>query len=433
MRLPEAKIKEAIVHPEKLVRQEALLYFADCYSRDAEVMPQAIQAIETYGRRDAFLYFHVLAHLAQTEATVEWTIKELHPEEDKAEDQDSYFPTLSRLLCSADPQLLAPRADEILQAPGFFKELLPGFRESLQLASWNADQCWKELERICTEGVGKNHSSDVDFGHARRVVETLARQGEKSADRILDLLGKEVEDFDTDPMTWLEVFLVELAGEMRLERAIPLIVKKLHECGEVLSEECVEALGKIGTDEAAEAVTEGWLEAEWDYRLYATSALEKIHSDTTVRKCLELLPQDQNLDIRTKLADALLGQMAEEGIELVREMVGRQDYDPVSVDLISHLVVVSTILGVTFPEYPIWKQKAEEKLAKQERRMKEMRGFFQAPVKPALPPKPSPAKEQHSFLERKPFPFIHTEKQVGRNDSCPCGSGKKFKNCCLKK
>jgi hypothetical protein len=35
MRLPEAKIKEAIVHTEMLVRQEVLLYFADCHSRDA--------------------------------------------------------------------------------------------------------------------------------------------------------------------------------------------------------------------------------------------------------------------------------------------------------------------------------------------------------------------------------------------------------------
>src|SRR5262245_44914252 len=115
MRLPEAKIKEAIAHPEKLVRQEALLYFADCYSRDAEVMPLAIEAIETYGRSDAFLHVHVLAHLAQTEATVEWAIRELHRGEDKVEDRDSYFPALSRLLCRADPHLVAPRADQILQ------------------------------------------------------------------------------------------------------------------------------------------------------------------------------------------------------------------------------------------------------------------------------------------------------------------------------
>ena len=27
-------------------------------------------------------------------------------------------------------------------------------------------------------------------------------------------------------------------------------------------------------------------------------------------------------------------------------------------------------------------------------------------------------------------PFLNTLKDVGRNDPCPCGSGKKFKKCC---
>jgi len=80
MRLPEAKIREALAHPDKLVRQEALLYFADCHSRDAEVMPLAIKAIETYGRSGAFLHVHVLAQLAQTEATVEWAINSARKE-----------------------------------------------------------------------------------------------------------------------------------------------------------------------------------------------------------------------------------------------------------------------------------------------------------------------------------------------------------------
>src|SRR5208283_3636377 len=292
--------------------------------------------------------------------------------------------------------------------------------ERLQLASWNTEQCWRELERISTEGVGKPYSSDVDLGHARRVVEALARQGDKDVDRVLDLLATKVEDLETDPMGWLEIFLVMLAGEMRLEPAIPPVVGKLHECGDLLSEECVEALGKIGTDAAARAVTEGWLEAEWDYRLYATSALEGIHSDTTVRKCLELLTQDADLVIRTKLADVLLGQFADEGIEPVREMVQRQAYDPMNSDLMRKLVAVSTVLGVTFPEYSIWKRATEEKLAEQVRRMKEMWGFRQAPPK-ALPAKPAPARAD--FLERKPAPFLRTDKRVGRNDPCPCGSG----------
>jgi preprotein translocase subunit SecA len=31
---------------------------------------------------------------------------------------------------------------------------------------------------------------------------------------------------------------------------------------------------------------------------------------------------------------------------------------------------------------------------------------------------------------QKPQPLVKTEKKVGRNDPCPCGSGKKYKNCC---
>jgi hypothetical protein len=429
MRLPEAKIKEAILHPEKLVRQEALLYFAGCYSRDAEVMPLAIRAIDTYGRAQAFPRVYLLPQLAQTEATVEWGVRELHREEDRAEDEDSYFPALSRLLCSADLRLVAPRAEEVLRAPGFSTELVPEFRERLRLASWDADQCWKELERICAEAVGKEDSSDVDWDHAGRVVEALACQGAGSADHILDLLGQEVEDFETDPMAWLEIFLVTLAGELRLQRAIPLIVKKLHACGDVLSEECVEALAKIGTDEAAEAVAEGWLQAEWDYRLYATDALEKIHSDTTVRKCLELLPRDPDLDIRTHLADGLLGQFADEGIEPVRVMVQRRAYDQTISNLMERLVTVSTVLGVTFAEYPIWKRRAEEEQARLERRMKAMRSSWQAPAEPTPPPAPPAAPDE--FPERKPAPFLRTEKPVGRNEPCPCGSGKKFKKCCM--
>lgn len=28
-------------------------------------------------------------------------------------------------------------------------------------------------------------------------------------------------------------------------------------------------------------------------------------------------------------------------------------------------------------------------------------------------------------------PLVHETQKIGRNDPCPCGSGKKYKNCCL--
>jgi preprotein translocase subunit SecA len=36
-------------------------------------------------------------------------------------------------------------------------------------------------------------------------------------------------------------------------------------------------------------------------------------------------------------------------------------------------------------------------------------------------------------VDHKPQPIRNRQERVGRNDPCPCGSGKKFKNCCMKK
>ena len=46
----------------------------------------------------------------------------------------------------------------------------------------------------------------------------------------------------------------------------------------------------------------------------------------------------------------------------------------------------------------------------------------------------NPAEPKKGLMQLKPAgPFIRTHKKIGRNESCACGSGKKYKNCCLKK
>ena len=42
-------------------------------------------------------------------------------------------------------------------------------------------------------------------------------------------------------------------------------------------------------------------------------------------------------------------------------------------------------------------------------------------------------KTKRSFTEnKKASGTIRREKKIGRNDPCPCGSGKKYKKCCGK-
>jgi preprotein translocase subunit SecA len=47
------------------------------------------------------------------------------------------------------------------------------------------------------------------------------------------------------------------------------------------------------------------------------------------------------------------------------------------------------------------------------------------------------ASQQQAAIEgaeakEKLEPIRHRGSRVGRNDPCPCGSGKKYKNCCLR-
>lgn len=46
----------------------------------------------------------------------------------------------------------------------------------------------------------------------------------------------------------------------------------------------------------------------------------------------------------------------------------------------------------------------------------------------------TPERRKELYKEQKQSTTVHNEnRKVGRNDPCPCGSGKKFKHCCGKK
>ena len=41
----------------------------------------------------------------------------------------------------------------------------------------------------------------------------------------------------------------------------------------------------------------------------------------------------------------------------------------------------------------------------------------------------TPEKRKELYLEQKKSGTVVKAKKIGRNDPCPCGSGKKYKNC----
>jgi hypothetical protein len=440
VRYPEAKIKGAILHPDIEIRDRATSYFAKAFSSDLSIMPLVIKAVETYGRHnDAYRQIGLSRDLPQTEETIAWVIDELNAEQ--TDKYENYAYNLSMILVEADPTLLLPRESDILEARHFMPGLRDTLTDRLRMLSWDEATCWQRLEEFCEEGKDKQYVNEVNLSYANLVVEALARYGQECEPKIRELMAVKLDDYSHHPMKWLEPLVVRLAGQAHLESTIPLIVGKLiDDGGDLLNEECAEALTRIGTPAVLNAIAQAFPTSEQYFRIYATNPLEHIQSDLAVEITLKLVEQEKDEFIWRHLAESLLRQFAHEGIEIARQLLVGRDLDFDSKGLRSCLLETCTLTGERFPEYDEWM--ATEKAEKEEhwKMVKELEGdpkgllMFAleklAGKKAAELPKPKPPLAP---LSRLALPRPAAKQKVGRNDPCPCGSGKKFKACCMRK
>ncbi len=364
MRYPKDKIKEAILHPDIEIRDRATSYFAKSFSSDLSIMPLVIKAVETYGRQnDAYRLIGLSRDLPQTEETIAWVIDELNAEQ--TDKHENYAYNLSMVLVDADPALLLPKESAILEARHFLAGLRDPLTDRLRMLSWDQATCWQRLEEFCEEGKDKRYVNEVNLSYANLVVEALARYGQECEPKVREWMAVKVEDYSHHPMKWLEPLVVRLAGQAHLESTIPLIVGKfLEDGGDMLNQECAEALTRIGTPAVLNAIAQAFPTAEQHFRIYATNPLEHIQSDLAVEITLKLLEQEKDEFIRRQLAQALLRQFAHEGIEVARQLLVGRELDFDGKGLRNYLLETCTLTGERFPEYDEWM--ATEKAEKEE-------------------------------------------------------------------
>lgn len=410
MRFTEDQVRQALQHADQEVRGAALHYFADSFSRNPAIIADAIELIERFGSQEAFRYSYPIGNLAQTPASVAWAVQRL--EQAAAGDDEYLHGSLGRLLCQAAPELVLPHRSAILSAPNLNRNHADRMELRLGLVATPSDQLWRRLEAICEEGKDHYSPSDIPYAEAEEIAETLARDPSQ-ADRMMDWLGQEVDQENNTALAWLEIFATQIAGHMRYQPAVPLLIKKLMVDGEILNEEAVRALTKIGTDGAIAAVRDAYPQAPGHFRLYATGVLGNIHTDLAVSAGLELLAQESDFDQKVWLANALIGQYSTETIEAGRAVL--LEDDPEFNDLKSSLVVACKLMDYQVPELEQW----ERELA-----APRLRPFF---VQSSRPPV---VEVRHDSPSEFP---ISGKVKTGRNEPCPCGSGKKFKKCCLNK
>ncbi|MGO9111198.1 MAG: SEC-C metal-binding domain-containing protein [Thermoguttaceae bacterium] len=440
MRLHEELIKQGILHSEPDVRSEAVLYFSRSYTHDPSILPLVIEAIERYGWDDAFEVPYCISGLPLNDATLSWVLAQLQHKDAKKPDAYGYtgrWHTLNSLLSNADAELLAQHLDAIIDVLGIETVVIETMSQRVTLLTTDTEACWSALEQFCVDAKDVDDIGEVDLDYAYALIEAIARRRDQHAEKVLSILGETIEDLESNPKVWMETFAVRMAGEMRLDAAVPLILDKLKEVGEEaewLCQECEAALAKIGGDATVQAAADLFRHGEWHLRMAACNVLDHVHSDLAVAKALELLPAEDSLTVRAFLASGMISHFAFDVIEPMRQIVHDGSYDESYSDLKHDLVVAATLMGVDFPEREVWTAEAKQKqlerktkLLKQEsERLEQEKRRLRAEVASLEQEK---QRLQDQDYESEPSP----QRRVGRNDPCPCGSGKKFKRCCLKK
>ena len=431
MRLPVEKVKEAILHPDQDVRSAAVYYFSRSHSTDPTIMPLVIQTVEKYGWGHAFGTHSFLEDLTQSDETIRWLVQELQRIGQPANVQEAR-PVRACLsaLVHADPTLLKKCEAEILELEALDHETKEAINERIWFPFRTPEELWQDLEEFCQTHEQESVPDD-DFDFGCRLVEALGRHRKQFSEKVVAILRGDTGDFDNA----LEGFAVRLAGEMRLEAAVPWLMEMLNDDSDWVHEECHRALVKIGTEAVVAAFAKGCLKGDWNFRMSAACILEDIHSDLAVQTCLDLLKSEDDTEIKSLLLHSVLMNGATEGIEPARQFILDTPLDPDVLEVRSALLVACKWMGERFPEFDAWLEdsKNDEEFRRQ---------WYEEHPSPDDDDDEDSDEEFEEDCEEDdeeedpaalPITFGGKEARISWSDPCPCGSGKTYKTCCYNK
>jgi hypothetical protein len=392
------QIKPFILHPELVVSHAAIRYFSDSnlYLNDATLMPLVLQRLKQVQMGETFHLFAARL-FTQSKETISEIMELLQA---AGMDPNTKF-HLFNILIHSDLSLLEPYLDVLAQS----KDLNKRIQIRMNIAILENDALFDAFEHFIKEAYGK-YFNDIDTFYGDQLIHELAHRKSVSPDYILHIL----DSYDPDDFSYETIFYTQLAGEMQLETAIPLLCSFLGAEDDVLPGCASKALVRIGTESVITTLAEKYAAApEEYYRLFASDVFGKIKLPASEKALLELLPSEDDITYATKLADGLCELGSAIGIPLVQELV-ENGYDSGHLNLKETLYAHCIMSDTLLPQRNLWKLELEEEEQRRANRINEMNRLFMGK---------SPAS----------IPLKNMDK-VGRNDPCPCGSGKKYKKCC---
>ncbi|MBD2870794.1 SEC-C metal-binding domain-containing protein [Paenibacillus arenilitoris] len=395
------QVKSFILHPEHVVSNKALRYFADSflYENDTTLMPLLLERLkQSKQARPIHLFYGY--KFPQTEETIRELLDLC---QSPSIDPNTKF-HLANMLWNSDLRSLTPYEEYIAKDQHWKKRV----QQKRNLAKMDDRELVRTFQLFIEQSTGL-YVNEFDTTYGDEIVNELSHR--MCIDP--DLVIQKLDAYHPDDMSYETPYFVQLAGAMKLEAAIPFLCGFLGAEDDWLPEKAGEALVQIGTTSVVTTVANQYFAANEEYfRLYASDVFGKIKLPASEEALLTLLPDEKDLTYATKLANGLCELGSSKVIPLVQAMV-EGDYDRGLLNLTESIYAYCVISNTPHPSLSQWKKELDEEEARLAGREAELNRM-------------AVTAGFHGGLNK---PYTNPSK-VGRNDPCPCGSGKKHKKCC---
>lgn len=360
MRLTQEQIKEQLLHTDFFVRDFVLEYYAETFCDDVGIVPWILKCCE--GCDDRELYYHLTRwnELPQTEESILRAIERLRELLKRSFSRVGNYTLaleLSEIVSRCPLDLVEPHYEMLISEKLLDSDASKLLEERFAAAQKPAHALWYRLKKICKRYRSEEYLSDEDTIRYKAWIEALPRDPDWMKERILPILEKDYDDIQDPPMVWLELFASEIAGLMKLEEAVPHLVKRLHEeDDEEMVLVCSKALKRIGSSPVIDALVRAYPEASSEFRFQSSEILTSIDSDESFEICLAYFDEeDDDDDSRYNFARALAYRFSSDLFpRLLNFSRNMQDvYLPID-DLKKEVVALSRIFELDFSEKHEW-------------------------------------------------------------------------------
>ena len=449
MRLTEKDIIAGLGHPSVHVREPLFDYFEHHPEPTLELTHAVMAVVDKHGWSDAFYWPHKIQYCRHDEQSLFWCLDQLDKllASSPLPNIQATLPFhLARWVIAAPVELLSRHHDR-MAANAMFQQRL--FRDTetplqqidrrIEIAALDAEEAWERLNDYCDSIANVQRFGDARIDRARELLQPIIAAGGDFRDRVLEILGDpRVNHEGADG--WIVGLMIELAGKLGIEEALPHLLRKFDVDWDWYNDSIGSAITSIGTPEAFRQVIESYPDRAWYVRNYLTLPLESIHFDGVAERILPLIDREPDDGLKVQLAIAMSAQFDDFAIESARKIYREYPEDPERHAIIEKLYALVCVADIDLPEKEVWGRAIENDW----KRFRESDGLPSRPLA-TIAKSSARSNNQNTKKRTRSAPFSQPNlidssikkpqrkaERVGRNDACPCGSGLKYKKCCMR-